>query len=442
MRLLIILVTVVLAYWRTIKYKFIIDDHDHVKKPEERTPKLLKRVWEHFYGIKVTNLKLTHAFSVSIHALVCCLIYLVFGMNDIAFLTAMLFALNPVNNQCSIWLSGRAYAITTLLFLIGMLYMPLLPLFYGLASWWSIGALMTPLLFLVLKPWWLGLIIPLGLLLIKSKTKECYTAGMNRYKGTTEIMSEISFRKLIIVFKTLGYYFILCLFPTKLGMCHEYLSTFGLTKKETDKYMKLDLFFFIGIAVVLATLITRQFGLVWFLVFALPWLNMVVISHLISERYIYLSNIGLMYLLSKLIIGTPFMWIFLTFYAVRLFYFIPAYRDIICYWKSNTEIFPTVAMGWNQLGLAQLQFGNTGSALDSWIRGVQERPNDFRLNYNTANLLLGCGQAQESARFIKSAEENLDPKNGYDFWKDKVDTIKLELKKRGIDYVNPLPRAV
>jgi hypothetical protein len=262
-------------------------------------------------------------------------------------------------------------------------------------------------------------------------------------------MKKIDLKKLIIVFKTLGHYAYLCIFPIRLGMCHEYLSVFGLTKKETDKYMKLDIFFFLGIGIVLVVLAnliwkfyTPLFGLLWFLIFTLQWLNFIVISHLISERYVYLANIGLMYLLASLIIGTPFMWIFLTFYAVRLFYFIPAYKDIVCYWKSNTENFPIVAMGWNQLGLAQLQFGNTGSALDSWIRGVQERPNDFRLNYNTANLLLGCGQAVEALRFVKVAEENLDPKNGYAFWKDKIDLIKGELKKRGIDYEHPLPGTV
>jgi hypothetical protein len=80
-------------------------------------------------------------------------------------------------------------------------------------------------------------------------------------------------------------------------------------------------------------------------------------------------------------------------------------EDIIDYWKSNTENFPDVAMGWNQFGLGQLQFGNTGSALDSWIRGVQERPHDFRLNYNTANLLLGCGQAEQAVRQRAEAEQ-------------------------------------
>lgn len=438
-KLYIIIATVVLMYYRTINYQFIIDDHDHIKKPEEATKNFWLRLWEHFYGIKITNLKLTHTISIGIHAFVSSLIYIIFGSNNVSFLAAMLFALNPVNNQCSIWLSGRAYAISAMLLLIGLLFMPLLPLFYGLANWWSISSLFAPALFIILKPHWFGLLVPIGILLITHKTKECFNAGKSRYDGATDVMGEKSLRKLIIVFKTLGYYFVLCLFPMKLGMCHDYLSTFGLTKEETDKWWKIDIFFFMGIAVALLASLslfysnnTMLFGMFWFVLFAAQWLNFIVISHLITERYMYLANVGLMYVLAQLIIGTPFMWIFLTFYAVRLWYFMPAYKDIGSYWRSNTENFSHVAMGWNQLGLAQLNFGNTGSALDSWVRGVQERPCDFRLNYNAANLLLGSGLTQQAVKFIKTAENNIDKKNGYVFWKDKIDIIKAEITKRGV----------
>jgi hypothetical protein len=438
MRLLLIIATCVLMYWRTLKYKGIIDDHDHIKT--DKTPNFWKRVWEHFYGIKITNLKLAHAFNILVHTMVCVLIYYVFGKTDIALLTSLLFALNPVNNQCSIWISGKCYAVSTALFLMGMLFLPLLPVFYGLANWWSINTLLAPLLFTTLKPHWIGLILPLGLLIIRNKVKNSHQAGVMRYKGATDYMGEKSFRKLIICLKTLGYYSALCVFPIKLGMCHNYLSTFGMTKEETDYMYKPDVFMFIGLSVVgvvVANIVHPFFppllGLFWFLLFSLQWLNFVVITHLISERYVYLANVGMMYLLANLIIGTPFMWVFLTFYAVRLYYFLPAYKDYTSYWKSNTENFPNVAMGWNQLGLGQLQFGNSGSALDSWIRGVQERPKDFRLNYNTANLLIGSGMFGESVKFIRAAEANLDPKNNYDMWRGQVDKLKDEVKKRGFE---------
>ena len=437
MSILLIIAVVVLAYYRTIEYGYIIDDLDHSKG--EPTPNKWRRWWEHFYGVKFTNSKLAHSFNILVHTMVCILIYMVFGSNQLSLLTALLFAINPVNNQCSIWISGRVYAVSTMIFLVGILFMPLMPVLYGLANWWTINTLLAPILMLLTGHPIIAVLMPLGLLLIRKKGKNTMDAGKTRYKGATDEMGEVSFRKLIIVFKTLGYYFLLCLFPVKLGMCHNYLSTFGMSKSETDCHYKLDIFFLVGVAltgVAAANFIhpffPPLFGLLWFLLFAAQWSNFIVINHLITERYIYLANIGVMWLLANLIYGTPLVYIFMTFYAVRLYYFTPAYKDYVSYWRSNTENFPDVAMGWNQYGLGLLQFGNGGSALDAWIRGVQERPNDFRLNYNTANLLLGSGNTQEAIKFIKAAEANLDKKNSYDMWKGQVEKLKEEVRKRGL----------
>jgi hypothetical protein len=438
MNALIIIAVVILAYYRTINYGYIIDDHDHVKK--DVTPNKWLRWWEHIYGIKFTNLKLAHSLNILVHCMNCLLIYFVFGQSNISLLAAVLFAINPVNNQCSIWISGRPYAFSTMFLLLGMLCLPLMPFCYGVANWWTINTLFAPLLFLFLKPWWLALIMPIGLFLITEKAKNTLDAGKKRYAGATNEMGEISPKKLIIVFKTLGYYTLLCFFPIRLGMCHSYLSTFGMTKEETTGQYKPDVFFFTGL-LVLGLAVSNMiwnfypplFWLLWFVVFTAQWLNFIVISHLITERYVYLANVGLMVLLANLIIGTPLAYIFLTFYAVRLFYFMPAYKNYVEYWKSNTENFPNVAMGWNQYGLGLLQYGNGGSALDAWVRGVQERPNDFRLNYNTANLLIGSGSVEQAVKFIKAAEENLDKKNNYDMWKGQIDKLKEEVKKRGIN---------
>jgi hypothetical protein len=437
MRIALILATVIIFYWRTIWYHGIIDDLDHIKT--EKTPKFWRRMWEHFWGIKFTNLKLAHALNIAVHASVCVLIYLFFEKTDIALLTSLLFAINPVNNQCSIWLSGRVYAVSTAILLTGFLFLPALPILYGLANWWTINTLFTPLLFLFLKPSWLGLLLPIGLFVITKKAKNSFDSGKSRFSGASDVMREISFRKLFIVFRTLGYYIALCILPFRLGMCHEYLGTFGMSKQETDIFMKPDRFFLLGILATGAVVVNiihpffpPLFGLLWFILFTAQWLNFIVITHLITERYVYLANIGLMYLLANLIIGTPFMWAFLVFYAVRLYYFIPAYKDYRSYWNSNTMEFPHSSMGWNQLGIAQLQYGNSGSALDSWVRGVQERPHDFRLNYNTANLLMGSGMAAQAVPFVKAAEANLDQRNNYAFWREQVDKLKEAITKQGV----------
>jgi hypothetical protein len=416
-------------YARTINYQYIIDDHEHVKT--EKTENKRRMVWEHFYGIKITNLKLAHLFSILVHCVVSCFVYLVFGKNNTSFIAALLFALNPVNNQCSVWLSGRVYATATMFILFGYAFIPLMPVMYALSNWWSISALFTPLMFLKLQPHWMGFILPFMLLLILKKSKNTLAAGKMRYKTATPVMSEISWRKVDIALKTIGYYAYICLFPFKLGMCHEYLHSFGLSKAETEKWYGKDKFFYLGVLVCLLAL--KFTSLFWFVLYTLQWSNFFVLSHPVSERYIYLSNIGLMYFLAGAIIGTPLVAVFLTFYAVRLYYFLPAYSDIKNYWKSNTENFPKVAMGYNQYGLGLLQYGNNGTALDTWIRGIQERPHDFRLNYNISNILVGSNMIAQAIPFLKTAEANIDYNNGGEFWKGQIEKLKTVVKEKGFE---------
>ena len=88
----------------------------------------------------------------------------------------------------------------------------------------------------------------------------------------------------------------------------------------------------------------------------------------------------------------------------------------------------------NQYGLGLIQFGNTGSAIDTLIKGVQQRPHDFRINYNLANIMLATGNTQQAVGFLKTAEVNLEKKNNYQFWVEQMNKLKDEIKKRGIDY--------
>ena len=430
-RLLVILITNLLMYSRSINYDYQIDDLD-VSRRVTPTKGKWQLLWQHFMGIKYTNAKLARCCNIAVHSAVCMLIYFAFGRNNISFLTAVLFSLNPVNNQVSVWLSGRSYGTAAMFLLLGMSYLPLLPIVYSLGIMITASVLFAPLLFLVKSPHWAVLLLLIGIYIGKRVHKP---ALMNRIAWGTKTMIRFNWGKLIIFFKTLGYYLALCILPIRLGMFHTYLHTFGLSEEESKPWYKLDHYFFLGVALVgylLYKLVLGfsafDFGLFWFVLFTVQWCNLIVLNHPISERYIYLSNIGLMYSLSQLIIFTPLMWIFLTFYAVRLFYFLPCYKNRITFWKSNNDNFPSVAMAYNQLGIEQAQFGNTGSALDSFICGVQKRPDDFRLNYNVANILIGAGQLHLSVKFLKKAEQVVNKNIDFEYWNGEIGKMREILK--------------
>lgn len=433
----LIILTCLFMYRKTIGYGYIIDDIAAVANNNKKTGRLWKDLWAQLRGEYYVSSKVAHSLNLFFHTLNCVLIYLVFKGN-VGFLTALLFALNPINNQATVWLSGKPYAIATSMVLIGLLVWPLFPIMYGLTFFWSINTALAPLLFAVNKPHWLVLCLPLMMFLARSR----YIPTMkSRKKCSSQWMNKIELRKLILVPKTFAYYLYVCLFPLRLGMCHSYLHTFGMSKEETEPWYRVDKFFWLGcleLAGISYYCIFHwspiAFGLFWFTLFIVQWTNFIVMNHMITERYAYLANVGLMYAVANLTINTPFALAFLTFYAVRLWQFLPAYKDCMSYWKSNVDNFPDVAMGYNQYGIELTNFGNAGTALDIWVRGIQLRPNDFRLNYNTANLFASMGDFNRAKQFIIAAEQYVDKINSYDFWMKNINKMKEASINAGVSF--------
>jgi len=428
-----------LFFGRTLAYGMIIDDIAAFNaQKDRRTPNFWKNLWLQFRQHYSESPALGHLFNIIMHTVNTVLVYFVFRQTDIAFLTALLFCINPVSNMASTWLSGRTYAVATTLILIGFACPLLFFIVYPITFAWSISTFMAPILLVFGEYKLLVLMLPIVAFLARKK----YMKTINlRAKTVPDIMKKFNARKLILVFKTFAYYFFLCLFPFKLGMCHSYLHTFGLSKEETAPWFKLDKFFFAGIALMalIVLCITRMgvdysFGLIWFCVFALQWCNWIVINHPITERYMYLANIGLMYFMATVIIGTPFMWIFLTMYAVLNLRFIPAYKDCLDYWKSNIENFPDVAMGYNQYGLELKKHGQVGTAFDVWLKGLRVRPNDFRINFNIANMLAEQGRWDIIKKFIVTASKNICVYSNTKLWRGKIKELKRIAEENGVNF--------
>jgi len=430
-RILCIIISALFFYRRTVKYGYIIDDFQVAT--HKRRNKLFD-FWGQIRGHAYFQPRVEHTITLLFHTLNSVLIYLALGANDVSFMAGMLFAVNPVNNQTSVWLSGKVYSVAVTMVLLGILFKPLYPLLYLFAGFYfSLNVLLTPLLFLFINPVWFVAFIPVFLLIFK---KRVVVEPKRRYEGGTSWMREVSLRKLIISIKTLGYYFRICLFPIKLAMCHQYLHVFGLSKKETEKWYTFDIYFWLGLGVLL-TLATglvlkwQVFGLFWFVVLMVQWCNFLVLNHPICERYAYMANVGLMYMVATVLMKVPYgtyiavaLW---TYYATKLWHFLPAYKNNLEYFKSGMEQFDKVAINYNQYGLELVRFNRPGTALETFNDGLLCRPNDFRLNYNTANLLCSMSRFQEAVCYINRAEAALDKNNSYDTWKKQVDSIKATI---------------
>ena len=101
--------------------------------------------------------------------------------------------------------------------------------------------------------------------------------------------------------------------------------------------------------------------------------------------------------------------IFITYYATRLFFFLPAYKNQMSFIMSNIDNFPDCFAAWTWLGIEKKNMNMRYGALEAWQEGLKLRPNDFRLNWNVAAVCGELGFADEAIRFYETAKVSAIP---------------------------------
>lgn len=439
---ILLFLAVVLIYRKTEKYDCLIDDREIAQRTFGYKPKsFFDFYWKHFRAQILTDKQVAHGLSIVTHALTTALVYVAFGSNNISLLTALLYGFNPVNTQVTCWISGRGYEVSVLLILIGLIFKMIFPIVYPLSLMWgSINGVFAPLLFVFERPHWWVLLLPILLMGVGGQ----YKAFKGRFRTTTPQMRKITWKRWIIVLKTYGYYFIHCLFPTKVAMCHSYLHSYGIDDESTEKWYCVDRFLLVGIGLVVLSIIGFWlvpwkifYGLVWFMLFTAQWSNLIYINHPISERYIILSLVGLMYMLANILAVVPYgIYLavgFIVFYLVRLLAVQEQYKDLVTFWGKNAEIFPDVGLAYNQLSIELSGQGKLGSSADVMIEGLKSTPEDFRLNYNLANMMGCVGDPNVGLKHAKLAFKNVhkNSPDSIEMWKKHIEVVMENCKKRG-----------
>lgn len=400
---LIILVNL-LFYLRTLKYQGICDDIPIFNLKKEMPKHWWLKFWWHLHGYKYTNWKLAHTQTLSIHILNCILIYLAFGRNNISFAAALLFSVNPVNNQCSIWLSGKCYSMNTGYALLMWLFPLASPLIYLFATYFcGASIILFPLIFLFTKYWWLSALVGLG---FYREAKRIFNKAPNS-KYNTESNSELKSlapRKLIVALKTLGYYFVNGIIALRLGYYHKYLFLHGVNKETNKESYSIDKYFFIGIAVILLIIFTRHLGLIWFCLFLGQWCNLISFNQTIANRYLYAANAGLtLFVASVLMYYPPLVLALFVYYATKLISFLIFYKNE--YWSIEHSVMeqPDFFYPWQNRAVHCFQNGNYHGALGNMIKANELRPNDWKINYNLSQIYMMLGNIGACKQMYESA---------------------------------------
>ena len=434
---IVIISVILIAFRKTIAYFYANDDFEiarcyckksqltEVKRYDKpikicrvcglQERKEAKNKWQlfswHLMGAQYTHFKLAHLQTLTIHTINSILIFKAFGSNNHSLVMALLFAIHPVATQgSSVWLSGKGYGVATALVLLMKWLVWTAPFSYFATFFFATNGFLAPAMYLGTAYWWLIILIPI---LTISKWEALKAASEMKWTIISQSRNPICWDNVVLFFKTIGYYFWMCVFPTKLGVHHTYLSTYGLTKQETKQWMKLDAYFFLGIALTAMLFITHNYGLFWFFLFLLQWSNIVTIHMFIAERYCTIALIGVLYVISQIINSTALMqYRYFLFTAAFVYYwartsaYLPIYENLLMCIDENVRNFPGSVVAWTWKGGVENNLEMVNKSFDSWLRAWRLRPYDLRLNINLAALLAGRAQYDQAENFLDMAAKS------------------------------------
>jgi hypothetical protein len=419
-RLAIIGLLNLLVYYKSLFYGYVGDDVERSERPQEFKNRY-HRWWIQFIGLKHRNSMVSHFITLITHTICCMMIYVGLGMTPVSFLAALLFSINPANIQGSVWISGRNYVTSTIL-ILGMLALPKLSWFFYFATcYFAVNAWFAPLVFLGTPNWyWIG-IIPLAWIIHPNNRATIHrklweTGGL---KTTNTEMRAIKWQKFIPFVKTYMYYLSIAIIPFHICIEHNYLRGFGTNKTDNKIGYKIDKFFYIGASMFIGSLVLSIMGIIkgwtplswgifWFMVNISMWGNFVTYQQHISERYLYLANVGVMYALASVIINYPILIsAFLIGYFVRLYYVMDMYKND--YWAVEYSIMELKDMHymWVMRGVKKFMIRDYVGSLYDFNEAYQHKPYDLKVLVNLSTINLILGNTDMAKKFLADARVNV-----------------------------------
>src|SRR3990167_1357285 len=185
-------------------------------------------------------------------------------------------------------------------------------------------------------------------------------------KQAMEQSTSFNWRKPIVVFKTLAYYFYLAFWPARLGLYHTWGFHYDKAIERLDWraaagfllfVSSIFLFYFSGNEV--------RLGIIWFYAFLFLFLNWITAQQWVTERYLYIPVIGLC-LISSLYLPPMIYVLIFGMLLSRTLCHVATYDNELRFYLSNTWNFPKSEVAHGNLGVAYASVGLTGAASDNW----------------------------------------------------------------------------
>lgn len=409
-KICIILLVNLLFFSKAITYGWVSDDIPVANRPKP------KEWWKlrlfQLEGCVRTKPQEDHALTMLLHALVCVFIYTAFGATDISFAAALLFCFNPINTQASVWIAGRGYALSALGLTAAMTFPVIGPLIL-LGATYSNAGFFVPLVFIASKHAWMVWFLPLvwGFHYFRFKKNVVEKIKMEMYDEDKRIHPI----KLVLMVKTIGFYFVHCLIPLKNTFYHSYMQSMAGAGK-TKAYSFKDRFLWIGIGFFLFVsyrFITQpwdqiNFGLLWFIFSILPFSNLCRMSQEIAERYTYVPNIGLMIALASYLQPHPVLFAaWLAMFATKTWFWMDAFKDDYMLVETSCVNSPDAWFAWHVRAMKRWDQQSYQESVLLWAMARLISPKEFKILFNIATALHLSNHKKEALDFIKQAASNI-----------------------------------
>ncbi len=419
-------------YLKTLRYKFVSDDFSVWKNPpiaknfwHKRWLELTgqKKIYAKSIRFAFANKKLyvaivraeemEHLLALLIHIGICISIYFAFGQSQVSFVAAILYSVNPINNQGTIWPSGRGFALP-ILFLVLSMALPVLSPIYLYAGTWYTAGFLSPLSLIGSEHWYLMGFMPFIWYL---HSKKFTKAVKNKQK--TECFDEdkiVHPKKLILGVKTFGFYLFMCLIPFRITFYHNFLQSSAGSMRH--KNYTLCRYFWLGFTAIVAWVwcaITAPWSpLLWaflaFFITIVPFCNIVRANQEIAERFTALPNVFLMYALAQVISPYSVLWTaFVVFYATRTFYTLKLYKDEYYITECAVIEDPHAWWAWHCRAMKRWDTQSYKEALILWVMAKMISPKEFKVLMNIATCLRLLKNDKEAEEYLVLAEQNIVP---------------------------------
>ena len=417
-----ILLLCFLAYIPVFKNGYVTDDFTVHHESQLKKPKnIWDRIWK---GLKQTGYwgrcdKFAHAVNLAVHYAVCIAIYYAFGKNEVSYLAACLFAINPIGSEVSLWLSGRHYGYQALLAVLAWLN-PFIMLWTVCISFllprFTCALTFFPLLYLT-RSYPVSLLATASLLFLWNM-KYLFNPKEGKLKLTDGAVERLRVhpKKLIIAIKFYGYNFINGIFAFHTASYIGYMRTFAETKQGQKESYNLDRYFWIGCALLYVLLVNliwigpsslAVLGLLWYTITIAMWCNFVNIGNMqVAVRYNYLPNVGLMVFVASILVYYPMLsGILLGWYFAKLLLTLRYYKND--YWHSLFQIVdePDLYYSWLLHGNMMFSRRNFNAAIQDYVEGLSKNEGSFHLHYNMSSCYIALKDYSKAIVCLENARK-------------------------------------